>query len=65
MTQRWAPPTCYTLWRFTASIMKDLIVQEKLFKNPYKNATQKYVESKLIKAMHCLLAVSRSMLSAK
>ena len=25
MTRRWAPPTCYTLRRITASIMKDLI----------------------------------------
>ena len=25
MTRRWAPQTCYTLWRNTASIRKDLI----------------------------------------
>ena len=26
MTQRWAPPTCYTLWRNSAWVMKDLIM---------------------------------------
>ena len=26
MTQRWTPPTRYTLWRNTASTMKDLIL---------------------------------------
>ena len=32
MTRRWASPTRYTLWRITASIMKDLIwISSKLF----------------------------------